>query len=130
MRERIRDDLSGVLLVSAVAGLLCLTVVNNGGVDLRHLSTALGVAVFALLTWRVVGSWQDLTDLERVLAVLLAVSPLASAVAALSLQTRVEDLPDNPWLWTVLVHRLLCVGVVVHWRRLFGRGRDRGTIRG
>ena len=104
---------------------------SSDGFDLRRFSNALGVTVFALLIWRTVGSWARLTDLERVLALLLAISPLVSALASVSLQRRAGGvLPDNPWLWGVLAHRVLCLGVVVHWDRLLGRRQGMANRRG
>lgn len=121
MMARLKHNLSGALLILASVGLLSLVVIR--GADLRGISTALGVTVFALLIWRTVGSWHRLTDLERCLALLLATSPLVAAVTDLSLAAHTTHLPDDPWLWTVLSHRAICLLVIAFWDRLLGRRR-------
>jgi len=125
LRDR---NLSGALLVIASVALLTLVVID--GADLRRFSTALGVAVFALLVWRTVGSWHRLTDMERVLALLLAFSPLVAALASLSLTARAGGtLPPNPWLWGILAHRAACLVVVAFWDKIMGRRTDRSSLR-
>jgi hypothetical protein len=82
--------------------------------DLRRFSNALGVAVFGLILWRVAATWDLLTRLERVLSVLLALSPLVSAMASFALSSK-ADLPGNGWLWLVVAHRGACVVMVIWW---------------
>lgn len=109
-------------LLLTVAALFVTVVLVAYGRDLRTVSAILGVATFALLTWRLVSTWPDLTVLEHALATLLALSPLVGALAQANL-IRVTDtgLPSNPWLWTVIAHRAGCIIAVVFWTRWLGR---------
>lgn len=110
-----------------VATVLLLGLVVAQGADLRRFSAALGVAVFALLTWRIVSTWGVLTPLERYLAGGLATAPLLSAIAQQALvQASGGALPNNPWLWVLIAHRAGCVLIVVLWSHFLGRRLQRG----
>lgn len=117
--------LHSVLVGLSTVLLLGLVVVAQG-TDLRRFSAALGVAAFALLTWRAVSTWTILTPLERYLAGGLATAPLLSAIAQQSLVAATDgQLPDNPWLWALIAHRAGCILVVVFWSHLLGRRLQR-----
>lgn len=116
---RLLDRYDSVLIGVATCALLTLVVAQ--GADLRRFTSALGVAVFGLLVWRLVATWPQLTVLEHALAMLLAVSPLVSSLAQYALLVAEPDLVDNPWLWLVVAHRAACVILVVFWTRWLGR---------
>lgn len=112
----------GDVLIYMVTATAVAVVLLAEGNDLRTLTSVLGVAAFGLLVWRLVSSWPELTVLEHALAMLLALSPLVSALAQTSLIRAAGDtLPDNPWLWLVVAHRCACLVAVVWWRRWLGR---------
>ena len=112
--------LDGPLLAVLTVGLLVLVVVE--GADLRQFSSALGVAVFGLIVWRLVSTCPRLTVLEHALSMLLASSPLVSSLATYALLHRAGGgLPDNPWLWLVVAHRAACLVLVVFWNHWLGR---------
>lgn len=121
------------LVHSVLATLVTLVILGTvlaQGADLRRLSAALGVAVFALLIWRTVSTWEVLTLLERYLAIALALSPLLAAIAQQALVMSAPDgsLPDNPWLWALVAHRIGCIVIVMMWPYLLGRRhRHAGT---
>lgn len=120
-RRPLLERYDAILLTLATVGLLSLVLAQ--GYDLRRFSNALGVAVFGLLLWRLVSTWPRLTVLEHALAMLLAASPLVAAVASIALQTYAADdaLPENPWLWLIVLHRAACLVLVVFWTRWLGR---------
>jgi hypothetical protein len=120
MRRPLLTRYDTLLLV--IAALAVTAIIVSQGRDLRTASTVLGVATFALLTWRLVSTWPELTVLEHALAGLLAASPLVGALAQANL-VRVADggLPPNPWLWLVIAHRAACIVLVVFWTRWLGR---------
>lgn len=117
--SRLLDRYDSVLLGVATCGLLALVVAQ--GADLRRFTSALGVAVFGLIVWRLVATWPQLTVLEHALALLLAASPLVSSLAQYALIAAEPDLSPNPWLWLVVAHRAACVVLVVFWNRWLGR---------
>jgi hypothetical protein len=104
------------------AGLLVL--VLSQGADLRRMSNALGVATFALLLWRLISTWTQLTVLEHALGALLATSPLVAAAASFYLLHASPDLPANPILWVVVLHRVACLVLVAFWTQWLGRRRS------
>lgn len=114
---------SVLAMAITVAGLGAVLVA--GGADLRQMSAALGVAVFGLLTWRTVATWPVLSDLERVLAVALATSPLLAAIAQQYAVHANQTLADNPWLWALVAHRIGCILIVALWSHLLGRRHRR-----
>lgn len=100
------------VLVGVAAVGMALVLVTDA--DLRRVANALSVAVFGLLWWRLISTWDVLTRLEKVTIGLFAFGPLTSSLASLTLMARM-DLPYNPWVWLVVVHRVAVVVVILAW---------------
>ena len=120
MRRPLLTRYDTVLLGTSAALVTAILVTQHA--DLRLASMVLGVAVFALLMWRLVSTWDQTTVLEHALAILLALSPLVAAVVQAALVHEAGgSLPDNPWIWLWIAHRCGCVVLVVFWTRWLGR---------
>lgn len=81
--------------------------------NLRLVAALVGALACGLLTWRLLATWLDTTVLVHVLGGLLIASVLIGAVN--NLVNAGNHAPDNPTVWLMLAHRLLCVAVALMW---------------
>lgn len=110
------------LVVFAISGVMVLLAMVATGFDHRAANNALSVLVIALLCYRLMSTWHELTVLEHALVFLAIGGPLAGSVASLGLSSvTTVALPENPWLWLVTFHRIGCIILAVWWRRWLGR---------
>lgn len=118
-RRPLLDRYDGIVLTFVT--LFLLSLILTQGADLRRFNAALGVAVFGLILWRLVSTWDQLTVLEHALSLLLATSPLVASAAQFYLSQQPGTLPENPLLWIVVAHRVCCLILVLFWTRWIGR---------
>jgi hypothetical protein len=89
--------------------------------DHRAVNNALSVLCVSLMCWRLLGTWYELTMLEHALVLFAIIGPLTAVAASLALLASNPDLPNNPALWLITLHRLFGVVIGVWWRRWLGR---------